>query len=544
MFHLYLKFSCQIFFILFSLISCGQSPRETQLTDPASKLRDQTIQGSFIEQSDLVFDSTQIAIFFNRYPKIQGYEGDVRRFYRNRNFSYAWFNKGLLIEQAGNLASRILNLEDDGIYKPLFYQNSLDSLMYGTNARDGKKKLDITLELLLTAEYFVFSKLAWEGMNNTVSKSNKWYLPRKTISYDKYLDSLLKTPSERSGGEEPVYRQYELLRTYLKKYTALALEEWEPIVNHKKALSLGDTSSIITQIKIRLFKFEDYLGDTSSNVFGMDLALSVKQFQTRHGLKPDGLITKETVAELNIPIKNRIKKILVNMERSRWLPVKLEGDYVAVNIPEFKLHVYHDDSLLWSCNAVVGQTVHPTSLFYGEIKYVVFSPYWNIPPGILRNEIIPGMKRNPSYIKNHNMEITGYKDGLPIVRQKPGPSNSLGLVKFLFPNSYNIYLHDTPSKSLFNETARAFSHGCIRIEEPAKLAAYLLKDMDEWNPEKIESAMHAGSERYVTLSNKVPVFISYFTAFIDRDSRLNFRKDVYDLDERLASMIISGEGVY
>ncbi|WP_199200320.1 L,D-transpeptidase family protein [Adhaeribacter arboris] len=206
--------------------------------------------------------------------------------------------------------------------------------------------------------------------------------------------------------------------------------------------------------------------------------------------------------------------------------------------------VYRADSLLWSCNAVVGQTDHATTLFYGEIKYVVFSPYWNIPPGILRKEVIPGMKKNANYLKNHNMEITGYRAGLPVVRQKPGPSNSLGLVKFLFPNSYNIYLHDTPAKSLFNESARAFSHGCIRIAEPAKLAGFLLKDNQKWNSAKIDSAMHSGKEHYVTIKNKVPVFIAYFTAFIDRNGRLNFRKDIYNLDERLAATIISGEGVY
>ena len=332
-------FFCGIFILCFSLNGCVQPTKKVSLSDSTNKNIDQTITGNFSSQSALVFDSIQIGHFFAKYPNIKEYENDVRSFYRKRNFSFAWFEKGLLIEQAGNLSSRILNLENDGIYKRL-------------------------------------------------------------------------------------------------------------------------------------------------------------------------------------------------------------TDYVAVNIPEFKLHVYHADSLLWSCNAVVGQTIHPTTLFYGEIKYVVFSPYWNIPPGILRNEIIPGMKKSSSYLANHHMEITGYQGGLPVVRQKPGPSNALGLVKFLFPNSYNIYLHDTPSKSLFNETSRAFSHGCIRIEEPAKLAAFLLNDMNEWNPEKITKAMHAGKERYVTLRNKVPVFISYFTAFIDRDNRLNFRRDIYNLDERLASMIISGEGLY
>ncbi|WP_448636552.1 L,D-transpeptidase family protein [Pedobacter panaciterrae] len=205
------------------------------------------------------------------------------------------------------------------------------------------------------------------------------------------------------------------------------------------------------------------------------------------------------------------------------------------------MHVYHADSLLWSGNVVVGQSIHKTVIFSGDMKYVVFSPYWNVPTSIVRNEVLPNMRRNKNYIKNHQMEITGYSGGLPVVRQKPGPKNSLGLVKFLFPNSYDIYLHDTPSKSLFGESSRAFSHGCIRVEDPAKLAAFLLKNSKGWDAAKIKTAMNSGKEQYVTLKNKVPVYIAYFTAFIDRNNRLNFRKDIYSRDEPLASMLLKEE---
>jgi len=147
------------------------------------------------------------------------------------------------------------------------------------------------------------------------------------------------------------------------------------------------------------------------------------------------------------------------------------------------------------------------------------------------------MKRNGNYLRDHNMEVTGYRNGLPVIRQKPGANNSLGLVKFLFPNSYNIYLHDTPSKSLFGETSRAFSHGCIRIAEPAKLASFLLKNDTNWTNAKIDQNMHEGKERYVTLKERVPVFIAYFTAFADRAGHLNFRKDIYNLDKRLVRIL-------
>ena len=401
------------------------------------------------------------------------------------------------------------------------------------------------MELMLTSQYFAFSGLAWEGMSTSASDSSQWYLPRKKIAYDQYLDSLLKSPAKKFSANEPVYRQYELLRSFLKKYRLLAAsDEWKPIDPKNAMLKAGNTSAALKEIKIRLSRLEDFHGDTFNDSYDDDLVKAVKQFQYRNGLDTSGLLTKETIKAINIPLKLRIKQILVNMERSRWLPVSLKGDYLAVNIPEFKLHVYHSDSLLWSCNVVVGQAIHQTSIFYGEVRYVVFSPYWNIPQSIVRNELVPGIKKDHDYIVTHQMEITGYSEGLPIIRQKPGPMNSLGLVKFLFPNSYNIYLHDTPTKSLFGETSRAFSHGCIRVMEPVKLAGFLLKNNEVWNARKIDRAMNSGKEQYVTIQHKVPVFIAYFTAFTDRNGLLNFRKDIYNLDDRLANMIISGTGVY
>ena len=337
---------------------------------------------------------------------------------------------------------------------------------------------------------------------------------------------------------------YELLRSFLRKFKALdETDPWLPVDN-KVPLKAGDTTAAVTQIKTKLFKLEDFRGDTLNHTYNAELIAAVRQFQNRNGLPATGLADKATINALNVPLKSRIKQILVNMERSRWLPVWLNGDYLAVNIPEFQLHVYHADSLLWSCKVVVGQSVHQTTVFYGEVKYVVFSPYWNVPQSIVLKEIIPGLRNDTDYLSRHDMEITGYHGKLPVVRQKPGPKNSLGLVKFLFPNSYDIYLHDTPMKSLFGENARAFSHGCIRVVEPVKLATFLLKNNSEWNPAKMDAAMHSGKERYVTLKQKVPVFIAYFTAFIDRNGLLNFRKDIYNLDDHLASMILSGSGEY
>jgi len=527
-----------------SLNGCGQEIKRQVKTDTLAKEWNQTIPGNFSGQTKSIMDSTRLDAFFESYPELQIYAATVRNFYRKRNYAFAWFDDGRLIEQAGNLSNRVMNLQTDGIYKTVPYQNALDSLLHGEDVKSNKNQPDIRLELMLTTQYFVFAKLAWGGMNALASDSSKWYVPRKKVNYNDYLDSLSKSPTKRLSAGEPVYRQYELLRGFLKKYRALdASGQWLP-VEYNALIKPGDTAASLVKIKARLFKLEDFRGDTLSRTYDNELVTAVTQFQNRNGLQATGLLDKITVTAMNVSPKTLIKQILVNMERSRWLPVRLNSDYLAVNIPEFQLHVYHADSLLWSCKVVVGQAVHQTTVFYGEVKYVVFSPYWNVPQSIVLKEIIPGIRKDTNYIQKHDMEITGYHGKIPVVRQKPGPENSLGLVKFLFPNSYDIYLHDTPMKSLFGENARAFSHGCIRVVEPVKLATFLLKNNSEWNPANMDLAMHSGKERYVILKQKVPIFIAYFTAFTDRNGLLNFRKDIYNLDDHLASMIISGSGEY
>jgi murein L,D-transpeptidase YcbB/YkuD len=502
-----------------------------------------SVTGNFSAQSKTTFDSSRFTPFFNSYPDLKIYETQVRAFYANRKFSYAWFDEGRLIEQADNLANQIVHLKDDGIYKTLPYPGVLDSLLDGKNTGPDKAHPDITLELMLTSQYFGFSTLAWQGMSKAAVDSTGWYVPRKKVAYDAYLDSILKIPVKSFASTVPVYRQYGLLRKFLRKYRALDAAGGLPVVNNTiVSLRPGDTSADLIKLKSALFRLGDFQGDTLDHTFDPALVSSLRLFQACNGLDTTGRFNKATATALTVPLKTRIRQIVVNMERSRWLPVSLTSDYIAVNIPEYKLHVYHADSLLWSCNVVVGQTFDQTSIFYGNVKYVVFRPYWNVPPSIVRAEILPGMRKNRHYLKRHHMEITGHSDGLPVVRQKPGPNNSLGLVKFLFPNSFNIYLHDTPAKSLFQESSRDFSHGCIRVMKPAKLAAFLLKDNEKWTPAAINKAMHTGGQQYVTLKNKIPVFIAYFTAFVDRNGALNFRKDIYNLDDHLANMLIAENG--
>jgi murein L,D-transpeptidase YcbB/YkuD len=269
-------------------------------------------------------------------------------------------------------------------------------------------------------------------------------------------------------------------------------------------------------------------------VFDDNLEAAVKIFQTAHGYTPDGTITATLIKEMNVPVEQRVQQLLINMERMRWMPNEPQGNLIVVNIPEFVLHVYEGKTKVRDMPVVVGKEGHNTMAFTGNLNQVVFSPYWNVTPTIVKEEILPAMESDPDYLARNNMEITGEEGGLPVIRQLPGPKNSLGKVKFLFPNDFNIYFHDTPAKSLFNKDKRAYSHGCIRLSDPAWLANYLLRNQKSWTPEKIDQAMNAGTEQFVKLKDAVPVFITYYTAWVDDTGRLNFRDDIYAHDAKLA----------
>ena len=287
-------------------------------------------------------------------------------------------------------------------------------------------------------------------------------------------------------------------------------------------------------MKQRLQISGDYKSIDTTEKYISELTSVIKLMQKSFGLNGDGVINYALIKVLNVSVKDRIAQLLINLERMRWVPKQPEENLIIVNIPEYSLHVFEREKKLFSMNVVVGKAAHSTVIFSNELKYVVFSPYWNVPPSIVRNEILPAIRRKPAYLANMNMEQTGYSGGLPVIRQKPGGANALGRVKFIFPNSYNIYFHDTPAKSLFREENRAFSHGCIRLAEPEKMAAYLLRNQPEWTTQKINEAMSASIEKWVILKDPIPVFIAYFTAWVDSEGLLNFRDDIYGHDKILA----------
>lgn len=336
---------------------------------------------------------------------------------------------------------------------------------------------------------------------------------------------------------EPDNKQYLLLQKAVDRYERIKQKSNWPqiVVPGGSILKLNDTSQFIIPIKERLELLGDIRRPGSSDVFTPKLDNAVKNFQLRHGLEDDGIIGPAFIKALNVSIDTRIQQMTINMERIRQDTMDISGKRIVANIPEYKLYVYEDSREVLSMDIVVGKITDPTILFSDTLEHVVFSPYWNVPASIVKNEILPEINRG--YLKKNNMEITGKLDGLPVIRQRPGPENSLGLVKFLFPNQYNIYFHDTPSKSLFERKNRAFSHGCIRLSQPFELAKYLLKNQSEWTDENIRAAMNSGKEKWVNLRETIPVSIIYYTAWVDQWGRVNFRDDIYGHDQEQQELL-------
>ncbi len=526
-------YGCLIWLLVILSACNNQSVRQEPVAPKTDTLPnpDPSLKGSFSDQRTLHLDSTSISKLLSMYPLLAKYAPEVNQFYRYRDFSYAWYETSGLIEQASHLYTRLSNLEDEGILIKPPYLHELDSLI---NNPSDSARADSALEILLTSEYLFYANKVWNGIPESQTSKLQWYIPRKKLNLPYLTDSLIRDTAAPLFSDNYSYRQYNLLKQALKKYRQLdSTISWKPI-EVKGRLTLHDESKEVARLRTRLFELGDLKFDSGSEVFDDSLQNGVKSFQYRYGMTVDGVAGTAFFKYINTPLQEYIRTIIINMERARWIPVDLKRHYLIVNIPSFTLYAYDADTIRFAMNVVVGKDVHKTVLFSGDIKYIVFSPYWDIPPSILKNEILPGIRRDPNYLKRNNMEWVGNR-----VRQKPGPKNSLGLVKFLFPNSYNIYLHDTPAKSLFEKSARAFSHGCIRLGAPEKLADYLLRNDPQWTAEKINKAMHAGVEKYVTLKDPVPVYIGYMTAFVDNEGKINFRDDVYKRDDALEKTILT-----
>jgi murein L,D-transpeptidase YcbB/YkuD len=414
--------------------------------------------------------------------------------------------------------------------------------------------------LLLTDAFFSLSKDLELGKVDPAKLKGVWEIQRKGAQMD-YLSLLQEAVAEQDirRSLEKLYPKFaiykkgrEVLRVMYERTKTDTLD-WKTI-KLDKSIKVGDMHTAIPVLRERLNYWGFGVGSPIGDLKQYDSAmfLGVKAFQLRNGMEPDGVIGKNTALNLSTSPAALMDKAAVNLERLRWLPDTVRNlEMILVNIANYQLDYVNRLDTLFSARVIVGKQYHASPVFTAPMSYIVFSPYWNIPPSIARNEVIPAVRKNPAYLAQKNMEVVNSsgkhvdpetvnwsaKSFPYMIRQRPGANNSLGLVKFMFPNAHNVYLHDTPSRSLFDREDRAMSHGCIRVQNPAKLAEILLRSDPSWTPERIDRAMHQSSEVIVNLPRKIPVVLVYLTFWADSKGDAHFRQDIYNRDDEVMSLL-------
>lgn len=486
----------------------------------------------------------------------------TQQFYDKRGHQPAWI-RGTNVEPRSNMA---------GLTKALAEarQQGLDPELYGYSAIEKKRQEALegflsnkgfdpteagTLDVWLTYLYMKYASDLADGLSDLAHADPAWQIKPEKFDplgrLEQALDS--KRIAESLIELTPQGREYTAMRQALADLHAKAAQGGWPKLPTTLKLKPGQKSPHARALAARLSASADYTGpapgEGTQAAYDAALQEAVKRFQRRHGLEDDGVVAAAVVGELNVPIEERIRALELNMERWRWLPRDPGPRYVVVNVPEMRLEVRENGGVPLTMRVVVGKRETPTPIFNDEMTHVIFSPFWNVPPNIAQEETMPAFVSDPGFLARNNMEVVD-RSGRTIdpasldwsdpssfrFRQRPGSDNALGLVKFMFPNKFDVYLHDTPADSLFGRAARLFSHGCVRVEKPEELAAYVLRDQPEWTAERIREAMHAGEERTVKLREPIPVFIGYWTAGVSPDGIVQFRKDVYGIDARQSAM--------
>jgi len=490
---------------------------------------------------------------------------EIQRFYVNRNFEEVWSKNGVLTELAYEMRFEIYQSKFDGL-NPKDYNVDALELFFSTfesNKKQGQVNNpgDIAdLDLLLSDAFFYLAKHLETGKVDPAALKSDWEITSKTkkTDYGKLLTEGFKSADIRRQLEKlyPDFMMYkkgrEVLRSLDERRKSDTLS-WKRI-KIDKTIKLGEENNAIPSLRQRL-KFWGYLNDyklVNEKLYDSVMWYGLKDFQKSNGMEPDGAIGKMTGQALNASPTDLMDKAAVNLERLRWLPDTVKNaEFILVNIANYQLDYLNNLDTLLSSKVIVGKQYHESPIFTAEMSYIVFSPYWNIPYSITKNEIMPSVRRNSNYLSQKNMEVVTNSGKVVdpksinwssrsfpyMVRQKPGGSNSLGLVKFMFPNKHSVYIHDTPARSLFSKEDRALSHGCIRLEKPVEFAKLLLRNDSSWTDEKINTAMHQTKENIVNLDRKIPVIILYLTFWADSNGKGHFRQDIYDRDAEVLEML-------
>ena len=492
-------------------------------------------------------------------PKFPSYRSELDRFYGPIAYEPAWFDGDAPRKQANDAVHLLADAKAQGLdpadYDAPWLQARLEVAARTRLPPGEHAQLDAALTIA------VFRYLTDLHRGRIDPRSLGWALdvaPKR--SYD--LSSVLRDAMARDAltamvaEAEPRLPIYQRLKTTLAAYRRLAQDASLRPLPEQETLQPNQPYEATTALAHLLAALGDLPVGTQVAPDRYDGALvaGVKRFQDRHGLRSDGVLGKATIAQLNVPLTRRVRQIELALERLRWLPDLPPGPVVAVNVPSFKLWAFNDPRQPGSAdletNVVVGRaTPTPTPVFMQDMRYVEFSPYWNVPPSILRKEMIPRLRRDPGYLTREDLEFVG-RDGKAStevsdvtlagalagqlrLRQRPGLKNALGGIKFVLPNAMNIYLHSTPAQALFDRPRRDFSHGCIRVAAAVALARFVLSDKAEWTQARIEEAMASGRRQTAQLSQPIPVVIFYSTVVVERDGSVLFPPDIYGYDPTL-----------
>jgi murein L,D-transpeptidase YcbB/YkuD len=502
-----------------------------------------------------------------RWPDFSDYQAIVTQFYDDRNFEVAWTRDGAPTAAATGFMQAFANADAKGLipedYDAPRWAERVAALK-DSSPDDAISLFDVamTVNVMRYISDLRIGRVNPTHFNFGINVADKKYDLAEFVS-DNAVDAT--DVPKLIAGVEPNSEQYRRTEAALGRYIELAKQQAqsgaEPLPTVAKALNVGQEYPAVDALLARLQVEGDMPADAAQpkdHLYDAQLSTGVKSFQHRHGIADDGKLTPQTIASMNVPLTARVTQLQDSLERWRWLPDPYLNAPLIVNLPEFVLHGYTPDHKPdFTMKVVVGKVVgeHETPVFAQMMKYLVFRPYWNVPVDIARKELAPHVATNQGYLASKNFEVTDSKgtlltdytakqvaQGGVMVREKPGPKNSLGLVKFMFPNEYSIYLHSTPATQLFDQSRRDFSHGCVRVQKPDELAAWVLQGQGgDWDLAKVQQAMKSGPDnRTISLKTPIPIVIFYVTGLVEDDGHVHFFDDIYGYDAAMQKVLAKG----
>ena len=478
---------------------------------------------------------------------------DVEQFYRRRDFAPAWCDGLQTTHEADLLVEAIRAAEQEGLVPGYYHLAAVTDLLAAARRAPPPTALLTDLDLLLTDAFLLLGCHYSSGCVNPVTIEAEWYARRGLVDMGEVLEEALeeKRVDEALQRLLPRSAAYRRLRAALEQYRALANRDPWPTLPEGPLLRRPSADPRVALLRARLVATGDLAAEAGDEErFDAAVEAAVRRFQARHGLAVDGVVGDATRRALNVPAEARVRQIEINLERLRWSPDKTDGRVIMINIADFRLEVIEHGRQVMAMRVVAGKPYWHTPVFTAQMTYLVLNPSWNVPPTITAEEILPKVRRDPDYVAGAGIQvISGWGTAAQIVdprmvdwgrfdpatspyrfQQPPGPANPLGRIKFMLPNSFYVYLHDSPARQLFDQPVRAFSHGCIRVEEPLDLALYVLRGSRRWNREALLAAIATGVEQTIYLREPLDVTLLYLTAWSDEDGRVQFREDIYGRD--------------